>query len=83
MWSGADTTLHHLSGLVGTQDPLFSKAVLQSTAYQLFYDRKGTLEQNFQTFAALASCAKKGVACLRNANTTSPQNAISILSRSA
>ena len=65
---GATSILHHLTAFGGTQDPLFSKAIVQSPANWLSFDRKGSLEQAFQKFAARAGCAGKGVACLRAAS---------------
>ena len=66
--AGAGSILHQLISFGGTQDPLFSKAVLQSPAFQSMFDRKGTLEQTFQNFTALAGCAGQGVTCLRAAS---------------
>ncbi|KAL8637666.1 MAG: hypothetical protein Q9228_005088, partial [Teloschistes exilis] len=66
--AGAGSILHHLVAFGGTQDPLFSKAVLQSAAFQALFDRKGMLENTFQNFTALAGCAGRGVACLRAAS---------------
>ncbi|KAL8746200.1 MAG: hypothetical protein Q9190_001754 [Brigantiaea leucoxantha] len=66
--AGAGSILHQLVAFGGTQDPLFSRAVLQSPAFQFAFDRKGTLEQTFQNFTALAGCAGQGVACLRAAD---------------
>ncbi|KAL8800938.1 MAG: hypothetical protein Q9182_004820 [Xanthomendoza sp. 2 TL-2023] len=66
--AGAGSILHHLVAFGGKQDPLFSRAVLQSPAFQIMFDRKGVLEQTFQNFTALAGCAGKGVACLRAAS---------------
>lgn len=66
--AGASSILHHLVAFGGTQDPLFSRAVLQSPAYQIMFDRKGTLEQTFQNFTKLAGCAGQGIACLRGAS---------------
>ncbi|KAL8684730.1 MAG: hypothetical protein Q9224_006164, partial [Gallowayella concinna] len=66
--AGAGSILHQLVAFGGKQDPLFSRAVLQSPAFQLMFDRKGTLEQTFQNFTTLAGCAGKGVACLRAAS---------------
>ncbi|KAL8788912.1 MAG: hypothetical protein Q9213_001435 [Squamulea squamosa] len=66
--AGAGSILHQLVAFGGTQDPLFSRAVLQSPAFQPLFDRKGTLEQTFQNFTALAGCAGQGVACLRAAS---------------
>ncbi|KAL8820359.1 MAG: hypothetical protein Q9223_001408 [Gallowayella weberi] len=66
--AGAGSILHQLVAFGGKQDPLFSKAVLQSPAFSPKFDRKGTLEQTFQNFTELAGCAGKGVACLRAAS---------------
>ncbi|KAL8726444.1 MAG: hypothetical protein Q9166_006722 [cf. Caloplaca sp. 2 TL-2023] len=66
--AGAGSILHQLVAFGGTQDPLFSKAILQSPAFQISFDRKGTLEQTFQNFTALAGCAGQGVGCLRAAS---------------
>ncbi|KAI9824250.1 MAG: hypothetical protein M1832_002057 [Thelocarpon impressellum] len=52
----------------GTQDLLFSRTVLQSPAYAVLFDRKGTLENNFQTFAKLVGCEGQGIKCMRAAN---------------
>ena len=66
--AGAGSILHHLVAYGGTGDPLFSRAVVQSPAFQFFFDRKGTLEQTFQNFTKLAGCAGQGIACLRAAS---------------
>ncbi|KAL8951799.1 MAG: hypothetical protein Q9222_002248 [Ikaeria aurantiellina] len=66
--AGAGSIMHQLIAFGGSQDPLFSRAVLQSPAFQPMYDRKGKLEQTFQNFTALAGCAGQGVACLRAAS---------------
>ena len=66
--AGATSILQHLTAFGGTQDPLFAKAVLQSPASPLSFDRKGKLEQAFQTFATRAGCGGKGLACLRAAS---------------
>lgn len=44
---------------------LFSRALLQSPALAMAFDRNGTHEQTFQTFTALAGCATQGLAYLR------------------
>lgn len=66
--AGASSIFHQLVSFGGTQDPLFSKAVMQSPAFELMFDRKGTMEETFQNFTALAGCAGQGVACLRAAS---------------
>ena len=66
--AGAASILHHLISANGTQDPLFSKAVLQSPAHEWQWDRTGTLEQTYQNFARLAGCDDGSLDCLRNAS---------------
>ena len=66
--AGAGSILHQLIAFGGTQDPLFSKAVLQSAAFAPMFDRKGALEQTFNKFATLVGCTGQGVACLRAAS---------------
>lgn len=66
--AGASSILHHLVAQGGTLDPLFSKAILQSPAYQQMWDRAGTVEGTFQDFATLAGCKDKGLSCLRAAD---------------
>ncbi|KAL8715444.1 MAG: hypothetical protein Q9220_000778 [cf. Caloplaca sp. 1 TL-2023] len=73
--AGAGSIMHQLIAYGGAQDPLFSRAVLQSPAFQVLYDRKGKLEQTFQNFTALAGCAGQGVACLRAASPEALQKA--------
>ena len=73
--AGAGSIMHQLVSFGGIQDPLFSKAVTLSPAFQLLFDRKGALEQNFQNFTALAGCAGQGVACLRAASAETLQTA--------
>lgn len=65
--AGGGSIMHHLTAFGGTQDPLFSRAVVQSPGYQPKFDRKGDLEATFQNFTALAGCAGEGLACLRAA----------------
>lgn len=64
--AGAGSIIHHLVGEGGKLDPLFSKAILQSPAYQPFWDRGGTVQKIFDSFASLAGCKGKGLACLRS-----------------
>ncbi len=77
--AGAGSIMHHLVSFGGTQDPLFSKAVMQSPAFSLMFDRKGGLESTFQNFTALAGCAGQGVACLRAASADALNKANSAL----
>ena len=73
--AGAASIMHHLVSFGGTQNPLFSKAVMFSPAFQPMLDRKGSLEQTFQNFTTLAGCAGQGLACLRAASAHTLQNA--------
>ena len=73
--AGAGSIMHHLTAFGGKQDPLFSRAVLQSPAFQTRFDRKGDLEATFQNFTALAGCSGQGVACLRAASAEALDNA--------
>ncbi|KAL8851638.1 MAG: hypothetical protein Q9221_003475 [Calogaya cf. arnoldii] len=66
--AGAGSILHQLVAFGGTQDPLFSRAVIQSPAYQFTFDRRGTLEETFQNFTKLAGCEGQSVSCLRAAS---------------
>ena len=75
--------LHQLVSFGGTQDPLFSKAVLQSPAFEPMLDRKGMLEQTFQNFTALAGCSGQGVDCLRAASSDALKTANTQLNKNA
>ena len=71
--AGAASILHHLvaqDGQDGQQDPLFSKAVLQSPAYQWQWDNStnGTLDKAYQRFASLSECPDYSIECLQNAS---------------
>lgn len=81
--AGAGSILHHLTAFGGAQDPLFSRAVLESPAYEFLFDRKGSLEQTFQDFAAFAGYAGLGVSCLRAASTKNISDASVALSEAA
>ncbi|KAI9818916.1 MAG: hypothetical protein M1827_007737 [Pycnora praestabilis] len=73
--SGGGSILHHLVAEGGTLDPLFSKAVVFSPAYELAWDRKGRLEDTFKAFETLAGCKGQGLNCLRKANETTLREA--------
>lgn len=73
--AGASSIMHHLTAFGGTQDPLFSKAILQSPAFEILYDRRGILEGVYQNFTELAGCAGKGVDCLRAVDEATLQDA--------
>jgi len=65
--AGAGSILHHLVAQGGKLDPLFSKAIVMSPAYQWMWDRAGKVQNVFETFASLAGCKGQGLACLRKA----------------
>ena len=73
--AGAGSIMHQLVAFGGTQDPLFSKAVMQSPAFGLMLDRKGALENVFNNFTELAGCSGQGVTCLRAASAETLQTA--------
>lgn len=58
--AGAGSLMHHLVAEGGALDPLFSRAILQSPAYQWMWDRAGKVEDTFQAFASLAGCGGGG-----------------------
>ncbi|OIW24387.1 alpha/beta-hydrolase [Coniochaeta ligniaria NRRL 30616] len=66
--AGAGSVMHHLVAQGGKLDPLFSKAILQSPAFQMMWDRAGTVQAVFDDFASLAGCQGQGLACLRAAS---------------
>ena len=75
--------MHHLVAFGGKQDPLFSKAVLQSPYAQPIADRQGSAEQTFKTFEAAAGCQGQGLACLRAKNLSAIQQANQVVARQA
>ncbi|GAB1315730.1 Esterase and lipase [Madurella fahalii] len=79
--AGAGSIMHHLVAEGGRLDPLFSRAILQSPAFQPIWDRAGAVEDTFQKFAALAGCKGKGLDCLRAADPSTLVRANSALSQ--
>ncbi|KAJ9151183.1 Alpha/beta-hydrolase [Pleurostoma richardsiae] len=73
--AGAGSILHHLVAEGGELDPLFSRAIIQSPAFEWMWDRAGVVENTFQNFASLAGCKGKGLACLRAADAKTLQTA--------
>lgn len=57
--------MHHLTAFGGKEPALFQKAVIESPAYDVLPDRKGSLEKVYKDFESTAGCAGKGLACLR------------------
>ena len=70
--AGAGSLIHHLTAFGGEQQPLFSRAVLWSPAYQWAYDRQGTLEDTYRSFATAAGCGDNlgDLECLRKVKNT-------------
>ncbi|KAK8154620.1 Alpha/Beta hydrolase protein [Phyllosticta citrichinensis] len=66
--AGAAGVFHQITAFGGTQDPLFRRAILQSPAFDLRWDRRGALEVQFQNFAKNAGCEGKRLDCLRRAS---------------
>lgn len=67
--AGAGSILHHLVARGGELDPLFNRAILQSPAFQMMWDRAGTVQAVFDDFAAQAGCpGSQDLACLRAAS---------------
>jgi carboxylesterase type B len=63
--AGAASIVHHLVLEGGTVDPLFTRALLESPAFPMAYDRRGRVEENYRVFERNAGCAGKGIQCLR------------------
>ena len=74
--AGAGSIMHHLVQADGQQDPLFSKAVLQSPAFQWQWDRNGTMNDIYRSFSNLTGCGYEyNISCLRSANDNTLINA--------
>lgn len=69
--AGAGSILHHLISQDGDgqQDPLFSKAILQSPAFHWQWDRVGTIDKMYRKFSKLANCRDPSIDCLQQAST--------------
>ena len=67
--AGGGSIVHHLTAMNGEQDPLFSKAVLQSPAWQWGWDQQGVIDATYKKFAQYAKCAGGQLECLKNATT--------------
>ena len=65
--AGAGSIMHHLTAKNGEQDPLFTKAILQSPAWQWGWDQQGVIDATYKKFAGYANCTEGSIACLRNA----------------
>jgi carboxylesterase type B len=60
--------MHHMSAYGGKQDPLFSKAIMQSPAFQTIWDRNGWMEEVYQNFTRDVGCPSGNLECLRQAS---------------
>lgn len=67
--AGGGSIVHHLTAVNGEQDPLFSKAVLQSPAWQWGWDQQGVIDATYKKFAGFAKCPGGELDCLKNAST--------------
>ncbi|KAF1990085.1 alpha/beta-hydrolase [Aulographum hederae CBS 113979] len=66
--AGAGSIQHHLTAFGGKQDPLFRKAIIQSPAFQPYYERTALNQQLFERFAQGAGCTGADLlACVRKA----------------
>jgi carboxylesterase type B len=63
--AGAGSMLHHLTAEGGTKDPLFQRAIFQSSGYATVQDRSGEVERKFKKIEDFAGCKGKGLACMR------------------
>ena len=81
--AGAGSILHHLVAEGGTLAPLFSKAIMQSPAFQPNFGRREGLQSAYSQFETLAGCTGKGVACLRAASSATLLSANTALNNDA
>jgi carboxylesterase type B len=63
--AGAGSILHHLTAEGGTKNPLFQRAIIQSSGYATVLDRAGEVDQKFKTIEEFSGCKGKGLACMR------------------
>ena len=65
--AGASSILHHLiADFQADKDPLFSRAIIQSPAFQWQWDRPGTLNKTYTSFSRLAGCPRGEMTCLQD-----------------
>ena len=67
--AGGGSIIHHLTARNGEQDPLFSKAVLQSPAWQWGWDQQGVIDATNKKFSKYAGCEGGNLDCLKNLTT--------------
>lgn len=72
--AGAGSILHHLtmtsSEKYDLSQQLYSRAILQSPAFQWSWDRSGALNETYTEFSKNAGCPSGEMECLRNTTTT-------------
>ncbi|KAF2663439.1 alpha/beta-hydrolase [Microthyrium microscopicum] len=76
--AGSGSIMHQLTAFGGKEKPLFHRALMQSSAFDMQIDRKGLLETQFQDVATRAGCGSNStdvIACLRSVDWTVLQNA--------
>ena len=74
--AGAGSILHHLVLNDGSTNPFFSRALLQSPAFVLQWDREGVLNDNYKAFASqVPECPSLEISCLRSL----PPNSASLI----
>lgn len=81
--AGAGSILHHLVAEGGTLAPLFSKAIMQSPAFQPAWGRREGLQTAYSQFETLAGCTGQGLACLRAASSDTLLSANTALNNNA
>ena len=65
--AGASSILHHLiANFPSGSNPLFSRAIIQSPAFEWQWDRSGTLDQTYKNVSTLAGCPSAEMTCLQN-----------------
>ena len=65
--AGASSILHHLIANFG-DTPLFSRAIVQSPAFEWQWDRTGTLNATYNAVSTLANCSTGDMTCLQEAD---------------
>ena len=65
--AGGSSILHHLiANFQPDKNPLFSRAVIQSPAFEWQWDRSGTLDETYSNVSTLAGCPATDMDCLQN-----------------
>ena len=65
--AGASSILHHLiANFQPDKNPLFSRAIIESPAFEWQWDRSGTLNETYTNVSALAGCSTADISCLQN-----------------